>query len=165
MLSTIKEWVKAKERPKWEQISNLSEAHKYYWIRYDSLQIIENILYHKWEHTHSKLQIVLPYSLKPMVLSQLHDSITGGHLGVRKTQSKIRDRYFWYHMSEDVKISCKKCDICESRKPPHKLPNAPLQKYLVGAPMERIAIDIMGPLPITTKRNSYLLVVGDYFSR
>lgn len=46
-----------------------------------------------------------------------------------------------------------------------KKPHAPLQQYNVGAPLERIAVDILGPLPRTNKGNRYLLVVGDYFSK
>lgn len=94
-----------KERPKWEQISRLSEVHKYYWVLYDSLQIMQDILYHKWEDAQMKYQIVLPKSLKTVVLQKLHNGITGGHLVVKKTLSKIRDRYFWHHMSMMFKSS------------------------------------------------------------
>ena len=30
--------------------------------------------------------------------------------------------------------------------------------------MDRLGIDIMGPLPISNRRNKYLLVIRDYFS-
>ena len=40
-----------------------------------------------------------------------------------------------------------------------------MQKYLVGAPLERVAIDIMGPLPKSNKGNFYILVMGDYFTK
>jgi hypothetical protein len=33
----------------------------------------------------------------------------------------------------------------------------------VGAPLERIAIGVMGPLPTSTVGSKYLLVIGDYF--
>lgn len=59
----------------------------------------------------------------------------------------------------------KNCDKCAARKSPPKAPRAQLQKYVVGAPMERWAIDILGPLPLTNKKNSYLMVVGDYFTK
>lgn len=38
-------------------------------------------------------------------------------------------------------------------------------QYNVGAPLERIAIDVMGPLPTTKNGNKYLLVVQDYFTK
>ncbi|CAG2219638.1 unnamed protein product [Mytilus edulis] len=40
-----------------------------------------------------------------------------------------------------------------------------MKQYLVGAPLERVALDILGPLPITTSGNKFILVLTDYFSR
>ncbi|GFV77191.1 retrovirus-related Pol polyprotein from transposon 412 [Trichonephila clavipes] len=40
-----------------------------------------------------------------------------------------------------------------------------LHRYNVGAPFERIAFDILGPLPRTVSGNKYLLVVMDYFTK
>ena len=42
---------------------------------------------------------------------------------------------------------------------------SPLKQYAVGAPMERIAIDILGPLPETPWKNKFILVVSDYFTK
>jgi hypothetical protein len=38
-------------------------------------------------------------------------------------------------------------------------------KYLVGAPWERMAIDILGPLPRTDNGNKCIMVVEDYFPK
>ena len=65
---------------------------------------------------------------------------------------------FWHKMRSDVENWCKSCDVCASRK-------APFQQYNVGVPLERVAVDILGPLPKTKKGNKYMLVVGDYFSK
>ncbi len=40
-----------------------------------------------------------------------------------------------------------------------------MQLYQVGAPMERVAVDIAGPLPATTAGNLYICVVMDYFTK
>ena len=40
-----------------------------------------------------------------------------------------------------------------------------MKTYNVGAPMERIAIDVMGPLPPTDRDNKYILVISDYFAK
>ncbi|KAK3107506.1 hypothetical protein FSP39_016104 [Pinctada imbricata] len=32
-------------------------------------------------------------------------------------------------------------------------------------PLDRIAIDILGPLPVTEDGNEYIMVLGDYFSK
>ncbi|GBM16736.1 hypothetical protein AVEN_9336-1 [Araneus ventricosus] len=40
-----------------------------------------------------------------------------------------------------------------------------LQRYNVGAPIERMALNILGPFPVTRKGNRYVLVLMDYFTK
>ena len=40
-----------------------------------------------------------------------------------------------------------------------------MQQYLVGTPMECLALDVLGPLPCTRLGNKYILIVADYFSK
>ncbi len=42
---------------------------------------------------------------------------------------------------------------------------APMQIVRSGYPMERIAVDILGPFPVSEKGNKYILVIGDYFTK
>ena len=42
---------------------------------------------------------------------------------------------------------------------------APLSQYNVGAPMERLAIDILGPLPQSKQGNKYILIAANYFTK
>lgn len=37
--------------------------------------------------------------------------------------------------------------------------------YRVGNPLDRIAIDVIGPLPQSRRKNKYILIIGDYFTR
>ena len=40
-----------------------------------------------------------------------------------------------------------------------------MQQYLVGTPMEHLALDVLGPLPCTHSGNKCILIVADYFSK
>ena len=40
-----------------------------------------------------------------------------------------------------------------------------MKQYQVGLPMERVAIDILGPLPESYQGNKYIMIVTDYFTR
>jgi transposase InsO family protein len=40
-----------------------------------------------------------------------------------------------------------------------------MQQYNVGAPFERIAIDVAGPFPRSDQGNRYLLIAMDYFTK
>ena len=69
-------------------------------------------------------------------------------------------------MRRDVEHVCRTCDLCESRKKTKKQHyKGALQRYTVGIPMKQVALDIMGPLPLSDKGNKYLLVIEDYFTK
>ncbi|CAC5364722.1 unnamed protein product [Mytilus coruscus] len=68
--------------------------------------------------------------MKDEVLSQMHNSITSGHLGQKKTKEKLAQRFFWFEMKEDISIWISKCDVCEAIKPPVKHARAPLGSML-----------------------------------
>lgn len=46
-----------------------------------------------------------------------------------------------------------------------KTPKAPLGVLPVGAPLDRLCLDLLGPFPISTQGNRHLLVVVDWFSK
>lgn len=162
------DWGKKGMRPNWAGVAPLGIVVKYYWQRWDSISLIHGILCYAWEPGGRKTIIsciIVPAQLKSFVMKQLHNSVTGGHLGVKKTLSKVKDRYFWYNMNNDVEVWCMKCDVCAAKKAPPRKLKAPLQQYNVGAPFERIAIDVLGPLTRSKRGNKFLLVIGDYFSK
>ena len=127
-------------------------------------------LYRQWEDVphggaHKRLQIVLPTVLVPVVLEELHDATTGGHLGVRKTLLKVQQRFYWTGQRRDVEDWCRCCPLCTSRKSPSQKPRAQMQIEQAGTPLQRVAMDILGPLPKTQAGNKYILVIGDYFTK
>ena len=66
-------------------------------------------------------------------------------------------------MSSDVKRWCKQCDICAGAKRGQGLGRSPLQHSVIGAPLDRVGIDIIGPLPVTNDGNEYIIYIRDYF--
>jgi hypothetical protein len=40
-----------------------------------------------------------------------------------------------------------------------------MKTYVMGEPLERISLDILGPVSQTYNGNKYILVVTDYFTR
>lgn len=111
------------------------------------------------------IQVVLPSSMVMPGLQMLHSSRTGGHLGIQKLQAKVKDRFFWPGWFGDVRQFCRACPDCASRRSHGLPPRAPLNPSVASRPMERLAVDILGPLPETLRKSKYILVVGDYFSK
>lgn len=140
------------------------------WTQRGYLTLNNGILYRHWEDVpgggvNKHLQLVLPRKLVNDVLDGLHGGVGGGHLGVRKTLDKIRARFYWPGQRKDVDKWCGNCTVCSSRKSPSPKARAPLELSLVERPMQRVAMDILGPLPETPRGNKYILVVGDYFTK
>ena len=62
-------------------------------------------------------------------------------------------------------IYIKTRDTCAAVKPPVKKPKVALGQMPVGAPLDCLAIDFVGPLPESRKENCHILVVTDHFTK
>ncbi|GFY21122.1 retrovirus-related Pol polyprotein from transposon 412 [Trichonephila clavipes] len=89
-----------------------------------------------------------------------------------KTLLKALERFYWNNERSDEEKFCRICDPCaagsgkgQGAKGPRKRARGRLQLYNVGAPFERIAFDILGPLPRSSDGNNNILVVMDYFTK
>ena len=113
-----------------------------------------------------QLQVVLPAQFVREVLTTAHDAPVSGHLGMDKTMEKVRDRFYWSTLFNDVSRFCRTCVSCQNRKDPVKARQAPLQEMPVPTrPFEWVSIDHTGPLPQTAAGNKYILVISCHFSK
>ena len=148
----------SEQKPPWSDISAEGRSVKTYWFLWKQLHIKSGVLYKLWE-------IEKPgKGVWQLVLGQLHDHITVGHLGQHRTLAKVRQRFYWHGLKEYVHDWCNQCDSCATIKLTKK-PRAPLQQFPVGCPLERVAMDILGPLPRSHSENKYILVVVDCFTK
>lgn len=166
LLMTFKE--DGGSRPAWDQVSMKSSSMKTIWRQWERLEINNGMMYRRFYTTDGdhefKLQLLVPEHYRKTVFKHFHDNPTGGHLGPDKMLSTIQQSFYWPAMKKSITQYCQECDKCAARKP-SKQARAPLGQYLVGEPMERVAIDILGPLPITENGNRYILVLCDCFSK
>ncbi|UYV68187.1 K02A2.6-like [Cordylochernes scorpioides] len=155
-------------RPSWEIISDKSPALKALWAQWDSLRVENGLLKRVWESADgrsTKMQLVVPEVKIPGVLREVHSGASGSHFGVTKTLRKVRERFYWVYCREDVENWCRRCTTCAASKGPQTRSRGKMREYNVGAPFERIAIDVAGPFPVTEDGNKYLLVAMDYFTK
>ncbi|KAK7926273.1 hypothetical protein WMY93_008583 [Mugilogobius chulae] len=106
-------------------------------------------------------QVVVPAKFRPEVLNLAHDNPLAGHLGIRKTYSRILRQFFWPGLKSDVKLHCKTCHICQvagKSNPP--IPPYPLHPIpAVDTPFDHIIMDCVGPLSRTKSGNQFLLTL------
>ncbi|KRX33622.1 Retrovirus-related Pol polyprotein from transposon 17.6 [Trichinella murrelli] len=98
-------------------------------------------------------QVLVPRALRSEIMRSLHNSRYVGHLGERQTLSRIRSRFYWLGMSGDVHLWCRTCTQCAARKGPSKNSRALMQPMTAGIPLQRVGMDILGPLEKTPSGN------------
>ncbi|GFT24592.1 retrovirus-related Pol polyprotein from transposon 412 [Trichonephila clavipes] len=155
------------EKPSWQDIASFHPTTKRYWALWDSPHLRNGVLYRKWESDDGKTfrwQLIIPKTSVSTVLKELHGSPPGGHFGVMKTLQKVCECFYWNNVRSDVEKCSRTCDPCAARKGPRKRTRGRLKLYNLGAPFERIAFDILGPLLRSSDDNN-ILVVMDYFTK
>ena len=159
---------RSSEKPACDDISSWSPVAKRYWTQWEMLRLSEGVLWRRWESPDGSTTswlYVIPRSLRDAVMSEVHGSISSCHFGIKKTMHRLRRRFYWIGMRRDVCEWCRVCSACVAKKGPQRAPQAPLQIVSVGAPMERVAVDVAGPFPVSASGNRYVVVVIDYFTK
>ncbi|KAK7899004.1 hypothetical protein WMY93_019857 [Mugilogobius chulae] len=167
-LALVRQWLEQGNRPEWPTVSPHGCEVKAYYSQWGNIEIHNNLLFRRWQapgRGNDILQLLVPRTLQPQVLKCVHGSVGSGHFGISKTLHRLRGRFYWPGCRRDVELYVHCCDSCTAQKGPTQRSHAPLQQYLVGAPMERIGVDILGPFPVTDSGNRYILVAMDYFTK
>ena len=136
--------------------------------QWSRLSVQQELLVRRWDELGTdqfKWQVVVPLNLRRDVLRYAHDVKTAAHLGIRKTLSKVRPMFYWPGLQNDVKVYVGGCEQCFRKKNQNPTKVAPMQIVRSGFLMERIALDILGPLSVTERGNKYILVISDYFTK
>lgn len=134
-------------------------------LKYENVRnifrFLSNSLHINIELINKKRKILTdPEDIK-QILKDYHNSPVGGHQGFQRTFRRIQLEYSWKNMFKDIAKYIKTCDSCQKNK---KMLHSKMPMKITStssAPLERIALDIVGPLPLTPNGNKYLLTYQD----
>ncbi|XP_046141954.1 uncharacterized protein LOC123987841 [Osmia bicornis bicornis] len=110
--------------------------------------------------------ITPPKEERIQIIKENHESPVGGHKGIKKTYHRIRNNYYWKNMKKEITdyirtcISCQKVKLVRMKnKEPMVITDTPIDAF------DKVSLDILGPLPITTSGNSYILTIQDNLTK
>ena len=118
-ISLVKQWLESGERPSTQTVSSESWFVKCLLSQWSRLSVQQELLVRRWDELgidQFKWQVVVPLSLRRDVLRYAHDVKTAAHLGIRKTLSKVRPRFYWPGLQNDVKVYVGGCEQCSRKK-------------------------------------------------
>ncbi|CAG5897368.1 unnamed protein product [Menidia menidia] len=137
------------------------------WTEFHRLSVMEGLLCRTvvTDTTGQKrVQTVVPASMVPELLQQLHGGPAAAHFSAERVWEKARQSCYWPFMLRDIRRWCEQCRACQTRRSPVPGPKAPMGGAQVSRPLQRVAADIL-ELPMTSRGNRYILVVEDYFTK
>jgi len=166
-LKPIHQWMDSQKIPNRDDIVSLSPSTRKYWLNFNLIERKNGVLYQKRLSLNSDVsyQLLVPKILRKEVIESCHNALYAAHFGINKTLDKVKFSFHWYKMGEDIKDHVKTCSVCNRNKSLPKKSRASLQTYISGYPMDRVALDVIGPLPRTKSGNRFILVIGDHFTR
>jgi len=114
-------------------------------------------------------RLVLPRKWRYSALYGCHDDpVTGGHLRFDKVYGKLRRRFWWPGMKQDITDYLRVCVECQKIKVPYakNRHSGFLKSIPVCLPLEIVAADLVGPItPVSSAGHRYILVVTDHFTK
>ncbi|XP_051161523.1 uncharacterized protein LOC127281712 [Leptopilina boulardi] len=114
---------------------------------------------------HGKIEVPPP-EIRPKIISEFHDSLVGGHKGITKTYRRIRERYYWPRLRDDVTQFIRKCKSCLENKLVRARTREPMLITDTPAnPFDKVSLDTVGKLRTTPNGNRHILTMQDNFSK
>ena len=110
-------------------------------------------------------QLVIPRSLVPRVLWLSHYPKAAGHPGETKLYRTLRRHFYWTTLSVDAVNTVRNCVSCARNRVKLRRNSKKLQLFPASGPLEYVSIDILGPLLRTSRRNRYILVISDRYTK
>ena len=84
-------------KPGYDEISDQGNEFKSLWAQWESMELSKDgLLFRKLQGPGSfkRVQLIIPRKLVEVVPGMMHDSITTGHMGVRRTLACTRLHFF-----------------------------------------------------------------------
>ena len=100
------------------------------------------------------------------LIKEAYSPALGGHKGVTKTYSQIRQKFFWKNMKVDIGKYIEGCLQCQLKKLIRVKTKYPI--VITETPttaFEKLSMCIVGPLPETKSGNLNILTIKDNFTQ
>lgn len=103
---------------------------------------------------------------KQAIIKEMHLCPIGGHQGINRTLERVKLYVQWPLMKQEIENYIRSCDTCQRNKNTRPLTRQELEiTDTQSEPWIKIALDLVGPLPLTEDGNRYLLTCQDNLTK
>ena len=104
-------------------------------------------------------QIVTDDDIIQKIISENHDTPTGGHIGTSRLLNRLRSKYYWHNMKQTIANFIKLCVKCSQNKHKVKTNETFVETTTPIKCFDLISIDTIGPFTKSRNGNRYALTV------
>jgi hypothetical protein len=107
---------------------------------------------------------VVPAAIRERLCTLAHFTKVAGHQDATKVVAAISRQWFGPSIAKDCLATVRRCPACIAKRLKRgSKRSVPLTIFPPIRPLEFIAIDVLGPLPTTTRGNRFVLCITDRF--
>jgi hypothetical protein len=100
------------------------------------------------------------------LLREIHNGLCGAQIGTRAVARKaIKQVFYWPTINIDVKVLVRQCEACQKTANQQNLPSMPVHLIPPSWPLQRLGMDLVGPLPTAQGNFRFAAVAVDYFTK
>ncbi|UYV63828.1 K02A2.6-like, partial [Cordylochernes scorpioides] len=155
------------EQRKDPKISKLIEETERFGAESKGYEMLKGTLYKKnFDPLGNQHLLVIPKHLRLELLKSLHDAPTAGHLGFSKIYERVKNKYFWPGILQDIRKYVAHCKECQRKKQSTQKPPGLLKAIPPAtSPFQRVGMDLLGRFPKSDTGNKWIIVCTDYLTR
>jgi len=110
-------------------------------------------------------QVVIPEALRERLLIHQHQSVLAGHPGSRRMCNTLRRYVYWPTIVVDVYKHVEQCPACAKNRLSERKHTTVMKLFTADEPFSGLAMDLLGPLPISRGGHKHVLVICDRFTK
>ena len=133
-------------------------------LDWERFVVMDGVLYYMDPGGQNRLRIAVPQTLRETLMKEAHGGPFGGHFAAKGLYKMLSQHFWWDGMYGDVVKWCRSCLTCAGYHGCGRRTKPPLQSIPVGAPFDRVGIDIM-EMPRTLRGNRYVVVFMEYLTK
>ena len=169
VLNLVRKWIKEEKRPSLNEVRGMSEEVHRYRLELPGLRIEpDGLLTYPYginEESMQRVRALVPRRLKGEVFKYTHEHPSAGHWGSLATVRRAKLYFFWPGMANDLREMVKNCTRCVAKDQKTNTHSGVHHPNRSSYPMEKLSIDLVGPLPEASGGYKYLLTTEDVFTR
>ena len=110
-------------------------------------------------------KVYVPLALRERLLKLAHLPLIRAHPGGRRMYRTLCKKYYWPGLAVDCYHFAKNCIECLRERVRDKEAKSYMKLFTPTAPLQDVAMDLLGPLIRTPRGNEFILIITDRFSK